>query len=135
MGITEAGKSGQAERALKLFDSMPEKNQVAWNAALAALVDAGRTEWALTFFHEMPKKNATSYTTMIGGLSSAGAVSRARSLFDELSLDRQNVFTWTAMLSCYVRNGEPSRAVELFAVLYDALHGIAAPVVHRQALG
>lgn len=121
MGITEAGKSGQAERALKLFDSMPEKNQVAWNAALAALVDAGRTEWALTFFHEMPKKNATSYTTMIGGLSSAGAVSRARSLFDELSLDRQNVFTWTAMLSCYVRNGEPSRAVELFAVLYGEL--------------
>jgi hypothetical protein len=28
IGITDAGKSGQAERALKLFDAMPSKNQV-----------------------------------------------------------------------------------------------------------
>uniref|UniRef100_A0ACD5VGZ6 Uncharacterized protein n=1 Tax=Avena sativa TaxID=4498 RepID=A0ACD5VGZ6_AVESA len=121
IGITDAGRSGQAERALKLFDAMPSKNQVAWNAALAALMEAGRTEWALSFFQKMPKKNATSYTTMIGGLSRARAATRARHLFDELPLDGHNVFTWTAMMSCHVRNGEPDRALELFVVLYGEL--------------
>ncbi|KAL6615012.1 hypothetical protein ACP70R_037282 [Stipagrostis hirtigluma subsp. patula] len=119
--VTEAGKAGQAERALDLFEAMPVKNQVAWNAALAALVDAGRTERALSFFRDMPLRNATSYTTMIGGLSRDGAADRARGLFDELPLDQHNVFTWTAMVSCHARNGEPNRAVELFAALYGEL--------------
>ncbi|RCV25994.1 hypothetical protein SEVIR_5G216100v4 [Setaria viridis] len=120
--VTEAGRAGQAERALDLFEAMPVKNQVAWNAALAALVDAGRTDWALSFFQEMPRRNATSYTTMIGALSRAGgaaATARARALFEELPLDQHNVFTWTAMVSCHVRNGEPDRAVELFVALYS----------------
>ncbi|PUZ56027.1 hypothetical protein GQ55_5G262000 [Panicum hallii var. hallii] len=118
--VTEAGRAGQAERALDLFEAMPVKNQVAWNAALAALVDAGRTNWALSFFREMPRRNATSYTTMIGGLSRAGgaAAAGARVLFEELPLDQHNVFTWTAMMSCHVRNGEPGKAVELFVALY-----------------
>lgn len=118
--VTEAGRAGQAERALELFDAMPVKSQVSWNAALAALVDAGRTDWALSFFREMPRRNATSYTTMIGGLSRAGgaAAASARLLFEELPLDQHNVFTWTAMVSCHVRNGEPGKAVELFVALY-----------------
>ncbi|CAO2190868.1 unnamed protein product [Urochloa humidicola] len=118
--VTEAGRAGQAERALDLFETMPVKNQVAWNAALAALVDAGRTDWALSFFQDMPRRNATSYTTMIGGLSRAGgaAAARARVLFEELPLDQHNVFTWTAMMSCHVRNGEPDKAVELFVAFY-----------------
>lgn len=117
--ITEAGKAGQAEKALDLFDAMPVKNQVAWNTALAALVDADRTEWAFSFFREMPKRNATSYTTMIAGLSRAGAMAKARSVFEELPLDQHNVFTWTAMVSCHVRNGEPDSAIELFVDLYS----------------
>ncbi|OEL27366.1 Pentatricopeptide repeat-containing protein [Dichanthelium oligosanthes] len=118
--VTEAGRAGQAERALGLFEAMPVKNQVAWNAALAALVDGGRTDWALSFFRKMPRRNATSYTTMIGGLSRAGgaAAARARVLFEELPLDQHNVFTWTAMVSCHARNGEPGKAVELFVALY-----------------
>ncbi|KAF0930014.1 hypothetical protein E2562_027193 [Oryza meyeriana var. granulata] len=100
---------------------MPTKSQVSWNAALAVLVNAGRTERALSLFHEMPSKNAASYTTMIGGLSRAGEASVARRLFDELKLDQHNVFTWTAMVSCHVRNGEPGNAVELFAALYGEL--------------
>ncbi|XP_006646054.1 pentatricopeptide repeat-containing protein At4g02750-like [Oryza brachyantha] len=118
----EAGKSGQGEnKALDLFDGMPTKSQVSWNAALAGLVDAGRTERALSLFREMPLKNAASYVTVIGGLSRAGAAPVARRLFDELTLDQHNVFTWTAMVSCHVRNGEPGRAVELFAALYGEL--------------
>ncbi|KAF8670933.1 hypothetical protein HU200_050202 [Digitaria exilis] len=118
--ITKAGRAGQAERALELFDAMPLKNQVAWNAALAALVDAGRTDWALSFFREKPRRNATSYTSVIGGLSRAGgaAAALARGLFEELPLDQHNVFTLTAMVSCHVRNGEPDKAVELFVALY-----------------
>ncbi|KAG0538257.1 hypothetical protein BDA96_03G219900 [Sorghum bicolor] len=60
MEVTEAGRAGQAERALQLFVAMPVKSQVSWNAALAALVDAGRTDWALSFFRAMPRRNATS---------------------------------------------------------------------------
>ncbi|XBI15976.1 hypothetical protein VPH35_058303 [Triticum aestivum] len=109
LGVNDDGKSGQAERALDLFDAMPSKNQVAWNAAL---VDAGRTEQALSFFSEMSKKNAASYTTMIGGLSHARAVTTAHRLFDQLPLDGHNVFTWTAMLSRHVRNGLSWDAVQ-----------------------
>ncbi|KAG8044894.1 hypothetical protein GUJ93_ZPchr0008g12792 [Zizania palustris] len=123
--VAKAGKSGPADKALDPFDAMPMNKQVAWNAELAALVDAGRVERALSFFQQMPRKNATSYTTMIGGLSRAGpgAASRARRLFDELPMDQHNVFTWTAMVSCHVRNGEPGKAVELFAALYGELFG------------
>ncbi|KAB8082060.1 hypothetical protein EE612_003797 [Oryza sativa] len=121
--LVGAGKSGQADNeALDLFDGMPPKNQVAWNKALGMLVGAGRIERALSFFHEMPGKNAASYATMIGGLSRAGAASVARRLFDDLPLGKHNVFTWTAMVSCHVRNGEPREAVQLFAALYGELY-------------
>uniref|UniRef100_A0A0E0JKK7 Pentacotripeptide-repeat region of PRORP domain-containing protein n=1 Tax=Oryza punctata TaxID=4537 RepID=A0A0E0JKK7_ORYPU len=121
--LVGAGKSGQADsKALDLFDGMPTKSQVAWNAALGMLVGAGRTERALSLFYEIPRKNAASYATMIGGLSRAGAASVARRLFDELPLGKHNVFTWTAMVSCHVRNGEPGKAVELFAALYGELY-------------
>jgi hypothetical protein len=55
----------------------------------------------------------------LGGLSHARATARAGRLFEELSLDQHNVFTWTAVVLCHVRNVENDRAIELFVIDED----------------
>ncbi|ONK59374.1 uncharacterized protein A4U43_C08F5780 [Asparagus officinalis] len=112
--ITLLSRQGKLNDALNLFDQMPNKNQVTWNATLSALLAAGQFTHALKLFDEMPKKNATSYSTMIAGLSRSGAVFKAREIFDSVPISKRNVFSWTAMMCCYVQNAHPMPALNLF---------------------
>ncbi|CAL9065345.1 unnamed protein product [Musa banksii] len=119
--VTAYGKNGDVQKAIELFEQMPHRNQVSYNAMLSVLLDSGRLGSALQLFEEMPRKNAWSYTSMIAGLSRSGHVREARQLFDSIPPSDRNVFSWTAMISCYAQNNEPHRAVSLFSGLYREL--------------
>ncbi|XP_042392475.1 pentatricopeptide repeat-containing protein At4g02750-like isoform X2 [Zingiber officinale] len=116
--ITAHGKSGDVDKALELFDQMPHRNLVAYNAMLSVLIDSGRLDSSLQFFSRMPLKNSRSYTSMITGMGRSGRVREARRLFDSIPSRHRNVFAWTAMICCYAQNDEPLRAVKLFTDSY-----------------
>ncbi|OAY64529.1 Pentatricopeptide repeat-containing protein [Ananas comosus] len=120
--ITEHAKMGDVDGALKVFDRIPRRNQVSWNAILSALVANGRIDSARKVFDEMPRRNATSYTSIIAGLSRSNAVPEARRIFESVPRLAHSVFTWTAMLSCYAHNDEPLRALKLFSSLYSEFY-------------
>ncbi|PKA66683.1 Pentatricopeptide repeat-containing protein [Apostasia shenzhenica] len=129
--ITEHGRNGDVAKAMELFDQMPQRNQVTWNSMLSVLINAGRLCSALQLFEEMPKKNSTSYTSLIAGLSGSGLVSEARRIFDSMPFSDVNVFSWTAMISCYAQNNDPLRALELFSNRYgDLFHSRIFPNSH-----
>ncbi|KAJ4950472.1 hypothetical protein NE237_027304 [Protea cynaroides] len=116
--VTDYGRAGELQKAMKVFREMPSRNQVSWNAMLSVLLEANQLEAARRLFDEMPHRNSVSYTLMLSGFSKSGFVSEARELFDSLPVSQHNVFSWTAMISCYSQNRHPLRALKLFSNLY-----------------
>ncbi|KAF5199822.1 Pentatricopeptide repeat-containing protein [Thalictrum thalictroides] len=117
--LTELGKAGELNKALKLFEEMPQRNQVSWNAMLTVLIQSNQLDKARRlFYQEMPHCNSRSYTLMITGLSRFGFVDEARKLFDSVPIQETNVVLWTAMLSCYTHNQKPLVGLKLFVSSY-----------------
>ncbi|KAG5226198.1 pentatricopeptide repeat-containing family protein [Salix suchowensis] len=85
-------KCGSLDDALRVFESMPHKNEVSWNAMISALAFHGQAQEALSLFRRMSKDNDTVHPndiTFIGVLSAcvhAGLVDEGRQLFESMSL-------------------------------------------------
>lgn len=119
--LTQLGRNGHLDLAKELFDEMPHRNQVTYNAMLSIFVNAGRLDSALQLFDAMPKRNAKSYTSMIAALSRSGSVGDAARLFESIPSSERNVFSWTAIITCYASNNEPLRALECFSSMYSKM--------------
>jgi pentatricopeptide repeat protein len=85
-------KCGSLDDALRVFESMPHKNEVSWNALISALAFHGQALEALSLFRRMSKDNGTvqpNDTNFIGVLSAcvyAGLVDEGRQLFESMKL-------------------------------------------------
>ncbi|KAL3567113.1 hypothetical protein D5086_032528, partial [Populus alba] len=85
-------KCGSLDDALRVFESMPHKNKVSWNAMIYALAFHGQALEALSLFRRMSKDNGTVQSndiTFIGVLSAcvhAGLVDEGRQLFESMKL-------------------------------------------------
>ena len=59
-----------------LFDKMPEKNLVTWNAMIAGYSQNGHGEEAVRLFHQLESSglipNVTSWNSMISGYAQRG---------------------------------------------------------------
>ncbi|KAK9134637.1 hypothetical protein Syun_014477 [Stephania yunnanensis] len=100
--------------ARKLFDEMPERNVVTWNAMIAGYSKMGDMGSALELFERMPERTSVTWIEMIDGFARGGSVAVARRVFDEVPVGMRNVVTWTVTVDGYVRNGEMGAARELF---------------------
>jgi pentatricopeptide repeat protein len=69
-------KCGRTEIARQLFDKIPERNVISWNAMIAGYAQNGHAREALVLFHEMQHANITpDPTTIVSVLSACGALS------------------------------------------------------------
>lgn len=80
-------KSGNKERSLQLFDSMPHKNEFSWNVMVSGFAKAGELEIARNLFNDMPNRNAVAWNSMIHCYARNGCVREAVKLFKDLSLN------------------------------------------------
>ncbi|XP_022997582.1 pentatricopeptide repeat-containing protein At1g25360-like isoform X1 [Cucurbita maxima] len=85
--ITLYCKNDIVDEARKVFDQMPLRNIVTWNAILSGYVNAGRIEEAKSFFEEMLEKNLLTLTVMISGLAQNGFGDEGLKLFKQMRLD------------------------------------------------
>lgn len=70
-----------------LFDRMPERDVVCWNAVVASHIRCGLVDDAEEVFEAMPVRNVSSWTTMIGGFVQTGKSVEAFALFHQMQMD------------------------------------------------
>ncbi|KAK9117363.1 hypothetical protein Sjap_016310 [Stephania japonica] len=110
------GKCGLLGLASKVFDEMPKRDVVSYNALLGAHAKAGvDMEGARRVFDGMPERNVISWNAMLVGYVNGGELEFARYVFDRMP--ERNVVSWTTMLVGYTKNGW----LELGRVVFDSM--------------
>ncbi|KAJ7979424.1 Pentatricopeptide repeat-containing protein [Quillaja saponaria] len=90
-------KCGSLDDALRVFEDMPQKNEVSWNAMISALASHGRAKEAISLFKRMSEEGAGARPddiTFVGVLSACvhvGLVDEGLKLFDMMSMSFQLV--------------------------------------------
>ncbi|XP_078438634.1 pentatricopeptide repeat-containing protein At1g09220, mitochondrial-like [Wolffia australiana] len=70
--------------AAQVFDEMPHRNTVSFNAMIAALASSGRLPGARALFSTMPAPNIISWTCLIDGYTRGGQPGEALALFKRM---------------------------------------------------
>lgn len=98
----------------KVFDYMPQRNAVTWNAMISGYFRNKDTKAASLLFERMIERTAVTWSQMIEGFSKIGDIATARGYFDRVPLELKNVVTWTVMVDAYTSNGEMEEARKVF---------------------
>ncbi|XP_021749589.1 putative pentatricopeptide repeat-containing protein At5g37570 [Chenopodium quinoa] len=110
------GKCGKLGCARKVFDEMPQRDVVSYNAILGAYARIGDEMGdAQMIFDEMPVRNLISWNAMVVGYVNNGDLDSARATFD-LMIEK-NVVTWTTMLVGYTK----SKMMDMAKILFEAM--------------
>lgn len=93
-------KCGSIEDAQHVFDKMPTRNLVSWNAIVAGCAQNGYVDEALRLFWEMPERNVVSWSAMIAGYAKNGQFDKALEMFRQMQLTgvKANVITFASVL-------------------------------------
>ncbi|KAH0457477.1 hypothetical protein IEQ34_012792 [Dendrobium chrysotoxum] len=110
--INMYSRLGSINDARKVFDIMPHRDTMAWNAILSAYASDGRADMCLELFSSMPVKDLFSFNIMISAFATAGRVEYARQIFDSSSY--KDDFSWNSLISCYVKAGDMHMALTMF---------------------
>lgn len=107
-------KCGGIINARKVFDFMPQRNVVTWNAMISGYLASIDTKSALSLFASMPERTVVTWNEMIRGFAKIGATTMAKELFDKVPDEMRTVVTWTVMVDGYASNGDMEAAKEVF---------------------
>ncbi|XP_050367098.1 pentatricopeptide repeat-containing protein At5g48910 [Argentina anserina] len=81
-------KCGSIEKALLVFEQLPKKNVITWNAAISGLAIHGRGKDALHYFLKMGRAGVVpsdvTYIGLLSACSHGGMVEQGRSLFNHM---------------------------------------------------
>lgn len=73
--------------ARKVFNRMPQRNSVTWNALITGFIRWADVESARAMFDMMPEKNIVSWTCLIDGYTRTGQFHEALSFFRRMVVD------------------------------------------------
>ncbi|KAL5981624.1 hypothetical protein ACLOJK_015687 [Asimina triloba] len=110
--ISWYARLGQIENARRVFDEIPKRNVVTWNAIITGYFQNRQPKEARRLFVMMPERNTSSWNCMISGYVKNGMVEEARRVFAEMP--ERNVVSWTSMVRGYVEQGAILEAESLF---------------------
>ncbi|XP_078445383.1 pentatricopeptide repeat-containing protein At2g36980, mitochondrial-like [Wolffia australiana] len=82
--ISVYAKLGLPGDAQKVFDHLPERTQISWNAVMDAHSRSGHVGAAMRLFVAAPERNAVSFTTVIAAMARQGQPGQALELFSAM---------------------------------------------------
>ncbi|KAJ4831498.1 hypothetical protein Tsubulata_004730 [Turnera subulata] len=91
---------GNLDLACKVFDEMPERNEISWTALISGFMKHGRVKESMWYFERNPFQNVFSWTAMISGYVQNGFSLDGLKLFLRLleSGVRPNEVTFTSVV-------------------------------------
>eukprot|EP01018_Ginkgo_biloba_P031865 Gb_04144 [translate_table: standard] len=116
-------KCGNIEDARHVFDKMPERNVVSWNALMAGYVQNGHGEEALALFHEMLRlgiqPNEFTFATILPACANLAALEHGKGVHEEIIRSGfiSNVFVGSALVDMYAKCGSIENALQVFATM------------------
>ena len=72
--------------SLRLFNKIPVRDVILWNAMIAGFTHTGYVDQALMLFNEMPQRDVISWNTMIARFVKNGHCEEVLHLFHEMQL-------------------------------------------------
>ena len=125
--ISAFEKGSQWQRALALFQTMPEEkvvpNVVSYSAIISACEKGGQWQRALALFQTMPEEkvvpNVVSYSAIISACEKGGQWQRALALFQTMPEEKvvPNVVSYSAIISAFEKGSQWQRALALFQTM------------------
>ncbi|XP_068649074.1 putative pentatricopeptide repeat-containing protein At3g11460, mitochondrial [Aristolochia californica] len=118
--LTMYAKCGSIDLARFLFDEMPRKELISWNAMISGYSQNGHANCVVELYREMVSSGVQpEEVTLVGVLSSCahlGASGVGRQVEDYIAMSRFgfNIFLTNALINMHARCGELVRARELF---------------------
>ncbi|XP_057830827.2 pentatricopeptide repeat-containing protein At2g03880, mitochondrial-like [Cryptomeria japonica] len=113
-------KCGSIEKARELFDKMPQRNVVSWNAMIAGYVLIGFVEKALETFKQMQlagiKPNSTTFASILPACAKMGALEEGMEIHQSIKARgiSSDLAVKTALVDMYAKCGSTDKAYEVF---------------------
>ncbi|PKA48848.1 Pentatricopeptide repeat-containing protein [Apostasia shenzhenica] len=114
-------KTGALSVARKLFDGMPDRSVVAWNAMMSGYEQNGRAESAIQLFHLMEEKgfepDSATLAILLSACSQVGALHLGRWVHENLIVGKGidiGIILGTSIVNMYARCGHVRRARKVF---------------------
>ncbi|KAJ7533971.1 hypothetical protein O6H91_13G073700 [Diphasiastrum complanatum] len=115
------GKCGRAEEALAVFDKMPQRDVVAWNAIISACALNGNATKALYLFNRMQlcgiKPNQSTFVSALDACAVQGLLDKGKHIHGSIVEGgyEGQVVVATALISMYGKCGSLEEARKVFA--------------------
>ncbi|XP_022944963.1 putative pentatricopeptide repeat-containing protein At5g40405 [Cucurbita moschata] len=118
--VSACAKCGDTDYARQLFDEMPQRDSISWNAMIAGYTQRGQSREALNLFKLMQmdgvKVNEVSMVSVLTACTHLGALDQGRwaHAYIERNKIRMTVTLGTALVDMYFKCGNVDKAMEVF---------------------